>query len=42
LILLKCGIRNNVVRLLPPLTIEDEVVEEGLNLFKKSFESVAK
>ncbi|CAH0539674.1 4-aminobutyrate--2-oxoglutarate transaminase [Vibrio marisflavi] len=31
LILLSCGIKANVIRLLPPLTIEPEVLEEGLD-----------
>ncbi len=32
LVLLSCGTSANVIRLLPPLTIEDEVLEEGLTL----------
>jgi 4-aminobutyrate aminotransferase len=32
LILLSCGTSANVVRLLAPLTIQDEILEEGLNL----------
>jgi len=39
LILLKCGIRNNVIRFLPPLTIEEETLQEGLSLFAQSFEA---
>ena len=32
LVLLSCGTSANVIRLLPPLTIEDQVLEEGLTL----------
>lgn len=32
LILLTCGTRGNVVRLLPALTIEDDVLDEGINI----------
>ncbi len=35
LILLSCGVRANVIRLLPPLTIESEVLEEGLDKLEK-------
>lgn len=31
LILLSCGIRGNVIRLLPPLTISDELIDEGMD-----------
>lgn len=41
LVLLACGFYGNVIRFLPPLTISDEVVEEGLNSFTKLFESLA-
>ncbi|TAA45973.1 4-aminobutyrate--2-oxoglutarate transaminase [Corallincola spongiicola] len=30
-ILLSCGVKGNVIRFLPPLTIEPEVLQEGLN-----------
>jgi len=30
LLLLTCGVRGNVIRFLPPLTIEDELLESGL------------
>lgn len=36
LILLSCGARGNVVRLLPPLTISDELVEESMDLLEKT------
>jgi len=40
LILLSCGIRGNVIRILTPLTIEDEILEEGLDIFEKTFLSL--
>lgn len=39
LILLSCGTRFNVIRLLPPLTIEWEVLEEGLAILEASIEA---
>jgi 4-aminobutyrate aminotransferase / (S)-3-amino-2-methylpropionate transaminase / 5-aminovalerate transaminase len=36
LIVLKAGTYDNVVRLLPPLTIDDRLVDEGLSLIEKS------
>jgi 4-aminobutyrate aminotransferase / (S)-3-amino-2-methylpropionate transaminase / 5-aminovalerate transaminase len=36
LIVLKAGTYDNVVRLLPPLTIDDHLVEEGLGLLEKA------
>ncbi len=41
LILLSCGIRGNVLRILVPLTIEEEILEEGLGIFEKVFEKAA-
>jgi 4-aminobutyrate aminotransferase/(S)-3-amino-2-methylpropionate transaminase len=38
LILLSCGTRANVVRLLPPLTIPFEQLEEGLDILEASIE----
>lgn len=32
LILLSCGVRGNVIRFLPPLTIQESVLEEGLDI----------
>ncbi len=32
LILLSCGVRSNVIRIMPALTITDELIEEGLGL----------
>ncbi|KAA3620970.1 MAG: 4-aminobutyrate--2-oxoglutarate transaminase [Proteobacteria bacterium] len=37
LILLSCGIRGNVIRLLPPLTIQDEILAEGLTVLSDVF-----
>jgi 4-aminobutyrate aminotransferase/(S)-3-amino-2-methylpropionate transaminase len=39
LILLSCGTRLNVIRLLAPLTIEWEVLEEGLDILEASIEA---
>ncbi|MAW82784.1 MAG: 4-aminobutyrate--2-oxoglutarate transaminase [Parvularcula sp.] len=39
LVVLKCGVRGNVLRLLPPLTIEDSVLEEGLGILERSIEA---
>lgn len=39
LILLSCGTRLNVVRLLPPLTIEWDVLSEGLDILASSIEA---
>lgn len=36
LILLSCGINGNVIRLLPALTIPDEVLDEGLDILTAS------
>jgi 4-aminobutyrate aminotransferase/(S)-3-amino-2-methylpropionate transaminase len=40
LILLSCGVRGNVIRILTPLTIEDDILEEGLNIFEQTFLSL--
>ncbi len=42
LILLSCGYNANVIRFLPPLTISDEVANEGLDKFSELFRSIAK
>jgi len=42
LILLSCGYNANVIRFLPPLTISDEVANEGLDKFTELFKSLAK
>ena len=36
LILLSCGVRGNVIRLLPPLTISDALLDEALDLLGQS------
>jgi diaminobutyrate-2-oxoglutarate transaminase len=35
-----CGPKNNVLKLLPPLVIEDGELDEGMGLLKKSIQSV--
>lgn len=40
LIILSCGIRGNVVRFLPALTISDALIEEGMGLLEKTLESL--
>lgn len=40
LILLSCGIRGNVLRFLPALTITDEIVAEGMGLLDKTLASL--
>jgi 4-aminobutyrate aminotransferase/(S)-3-amino-2-methylpropionate transaminase len=40
LIVLKAGTHDNVIRLLPPLTIDDSLVEEGLRLLEKALASL--
>lgn len=39
LILLTCGTRANVVRFLPPLTIEDDVLAEGMAILEAAIEA---
>jgi 4-aminobutyrate aminotransferase-like enzyme len=34
LILLACGLDSNVIRLLPPITIDDEDLERGLGILE--------
>ena len=41
LILLSCGVRSNVIRILTPLTIPMDQLEEGLNTLTKSFKACA-
>ena len=36
LVLLSCGVRGNVIRLLPPLTISDALLDEGLGILRRS------
>jgi len=42
LILLSCGVNSNVIRLLPPLTISDEMLDEGLAILADCLESLLK
>jgi 4-aminobutyrate aminotransferase/(S)-3-amino-2-methylpropionate transaminase len=35
LILLSCGVRGNVIRFLPALTISEELIEEGMDIVAK-------
>ena len=42
LILLSCGYNANVIRFLPPLTISDEIANEGLDKFTELFRSLVK
>jgi len=40
LVLLSCGVRGNVIRFLPALTIEFELVEEGMNIIEQCFKEL--
>lgn len=42
LVLLSCGIRGNVIRFLPALTISDELINEGLDIFEVCLKSAIK
>jgi 4-aminobutyrate aminotransferase/(S)-3-amino-2-methylpropionate transaminase len=42
LILLSCGVRGNVIRILAPLTIPMEQVDEGLAILRNAFEACVK
>ena len=37
LVLLSCGMYGNVIRILVPLTIDDELLERGLTLLEEAF-----
>jgi 4-aminobutyrate aminotransferase len=39
LLLLSCGLYGNVIRLLPPLTITDEELDEGLRLLEEALDA---
>jgi 4-aminobutyrate aminotransferase/(S)-3-amino-2-methylpropionate transaminase len=41
LVILACGVRANVIRFLAPLTIEDEVLEEGLVILRECLVELA-
>ena len=38
LVVLSCGVRGNVFRFLPALTISDELIDEGLDILEACFE----
>jgi len=40
LVLLSCGVNGNVIRLLPPLTITDALLDEGLDILEASLVDV--
>ena len=40
LILLSCGVHGNTIRVLVPLTVESEVMEEGLEILARALQSV--
>lgn len=40
LILLSCGIRGNVIRFLPALTISDELIDEAMVILEKTMDTV--
>jgi 4-aminobutyrate aminotransferase-like enzyme len=37
LLLLACGLYGNVIRLLPPLTIAEDELDEGMTLLEEAF-----
>src|SRR5262249_30981018 len=39
LIIELCGAKNNVLKFIPPLTIEEEVLQEGLDVIDRSIRS---
>lgn len=41
LVLLSCGVRGNVIRILAPLTIKSKHIEEGLGILREAFEACA-
>jgi 4-aminobutyrate aminotransferase/(S)-3-amino-2-methylpropionate transaminase len=41
LVILSCGVYGNVIRLLAPLTISDELLSEGLSLLEAAFADVS-
>ncbi|MGR2767481.1 4-aminobutyrate--2-oxoglutarate transaminase [Photobacterium ganghwense] len=41
LILLSCGVKGNVIRLLPPLTIDNETLDQGLNKLAEVLKATA-
>ena len=41
LVTIKAGTHDNVIRLLPPLTIEDHLVDEGLGILEKALAAIS-
>ena len=41
LVILKAGTYDNVIRLLPPITIEDDLLDEGLGILDEAIGAVA-
>ena len=41
LILLSCGVNGNVIRFLPPLTIEKEILDEGLDIIANALKEIS-
>ena len=41
LLLLSCGTRGNVIRFLPPLTIEMEILDEGAAILSRVVDTLA-
>ena len=40
LVLLKAGTYDNVIRIMPPLVINDALLDEGLSIIEKAFASL--
>ncbi len=40
LVLLSCGVYGNVIRILVPITADDAVVEEGIQIIEKSLKEI--
>ena len=40
LALLSCGVNGNVIRFLPPLTIGDELIDEGLDVLEACLDAL--
>lgn len=38
LLLLSCGVRGNVIRFLPPLTIQDDLIDEAMDILEDVFD----
>jgi 4-aminobutyrate aminotransferase/(S)-3-amino-2-methylpropionate transaminase len=40
LVLLSCGVYGNVIRFLPPLTVSNDILGEGLDIIEQALEAV--